>query len=351
MQQLRFIWDHLGRLRKWILAGCLLMTKATDVLGWLPDRWKQHIEWLFPSWSRIWWLVIFLSLVATFVIEESYSRQHPQLANPGKKSLRLPTYALAAIGLFWVINVVWERRQSHPAAPTVAQGVPPSSDTAPAQPTPVQPVAKPAPPKIQDAPGTNAPPVVHHVEKPRRPKPTAPVATAQSAPVTQAPAAPAQSSLQQPTYSQKCEGSNCFQGNNNGTLNQQLNQFGAPDWETILDGDKQKTLIKALEQAQGKVRFTWLFQDVGGMKMVGFLNAAFTEAKWTNDTPPNSAGVICYPTKPSDCLGLTITVKDRNSNIGRTATSAISAFVPDSQIKESDTIPDDRVDISVAKAK
>ena len=85
MQQLRFIWDHLGRLRKWILAGCLLMTRATDVLGWLPDRWKQHLEWLFPSWSWIWWLVILLSLVAAFVIEESYFREHPQQANPGRE--------------------------------------------------------------------------------------------------------------------------------------------------------------------------------------------------------------------------------------------------------------------------
>ena len=250
MQQLRFIWDHLGRLRKWILAGCLLMTKATDVLGWLPDRWKQHLEWLFPSWSWIWWLVILLSLVAAFVIEESYFREHPQQANPGKKDLRLPTYALAAIGLFWVSNVVWERVQSHHAAPTVAEGIPPSSTTAPAQPTPVQPVAKPALPKIQDAPATNAPPIVHHVEKPKQPKPAPPVATAQSAPVNPAPAAPApaapaQSSPQQPTYSQKCEGSNCFQGDNNGTLNQQLNQFGAAQWEAILDGDKQKTLIWA----------------------------------------------------------------------------------------------------------
>src|ERR1700749_2045150 len=118
MHQLRFIWDHLGRLRKWILAGCLLMTKATDVLGWLPDRWKQHLEWLLPAWGWMGGLLISLLLLTAFSIEESYFRQHPQQANPGKKGLRLPTYALAAIGLFWVVNVVWGRWQSHHAAPT-----------------------------------------------------------------------------------------------------------------------------------------------------------------------------------------------------------------------------------------
>jgi hypothetical protein len=190
MQQLLFIWNHLGRLRKWILAGCLLMTKATDVLGFLPDRWKQHTEWLFPSWGWIGWMVAFLLLLVAFTIEESYVRQS-HIATPGHKNFKLPTYALVAIGLVWVTNVVWARVHSHQAAPTAVQGAPPTSNSAPARPVPVQPVAKTDLPKIQDTPVAKAPPVIHHVAKPKKPKATSPDATTLAAtPVALPPTVP-----------------------------------------------------------------------------------------------------------------------------------------------------------------
>lgn len=126
--------------------------------------------------------------------------------------------------------------------------------------------------------------------------------------------------------------------------------IGVHDWETTLDGDKQKTLIESLEQVHGKFRLTWLFQDIGGMKMVGFLNYAFIQAQWTPDQIENYTGSMCYPDKQSDCIGLYVAVKDRNSKIAKTAIDAISAFVPDPHITESTTVPDERVDIFVARA-
>jgi hypothetical protein len=182
MDQLKFIWNHLGRLRKWILAGCLFMTKATDILGWLPDRLKQHLEWLFPAWGWTGWLVIFLCLLAAFSIEESYFQQHPQQAYPGKKNPRLSTYVLVAIALFWVINVAWLQVQRQREAPSVAQGVP----------LPIVATAKP-----QQAPQTDAvaaAPLVHRLAKPKKRNATPPVATTQAVPaVTPHPAAPAPS--------------------------------------------------------------------------------------------------------------------------------------------------------------
>ncbi len=152
----------------------------------------------------------------------------------------------------------------------------------------------------------------------------------------------------QTTYEQKCEGSACAQGPGSQAT---FNQYSARDWEAILDGEKQQSLSRALKQAQGKVRLTWLLQDVDGMKMASFLNAAFIQAQWTTDEPENYAGNMCYPTLPSDCLGLYITVKDRNSKLAQTAINAISAFIPNPHIAESDKVPNDRVEIFIAKAK
>ncbi len=191
MQQLRFIWDHLVRLRKWILAVCLFMTKATDLLGWLPDRWKQHLELLFPSWGWMVWLLISLVLLAAFAIEESYFRQHPRRANSGKKEFSLATSAMLAIGILWVSNVVWVRVLSHHAAPTAVQGAPPSSGTAPMQPPPVHAIANPNPPKIQDSYVTKATPALPRTAKRKNPEPSLPATSAQSvAPVGPAPIAP-----------------------------------------------------------------------------------------------------------------------------------------------------------------
>jgi len=173
-----------------------------------------------------------------------------------------------------------------------------------------------------------------------------------SAPAQQPPRP--QSTAQQPLpmYQACSPGANCAQsaGQTGGITAGQVN-IGAHEWETILDGDRQKTLITALEQARGKVRLTWLFQDIDGMKMAGFLNYAFMQAKWTSDQPKDFAGNVCYPTPQSDCSGLYIGVKDRTSKIARTAIDAIFAFVPDAHVTEDKTVPDDRIDIFVAKAK
>ena len=155
-----------------------------------------------------------------------------------------------------------------------------------------------------------------------------------------------------PPLSQECApGANCAQssGQSGGITAGQIN-VGAQDWDKLLDLPKQNALKNALKQSQGKFRLEWLSQDVGGMKMAGFLNYAFLQAQWTPDQIANYAGSICYPTQTSDCSGLTITVKDRNSKTAKTVITAISAFVPNVHITESDKAPDDRVDLFIAKA-
>lgn len=125
---------------------------------------------------------------------------------------------------------------------------------------------------------------------------------------------------------------------------------GQQEWDSLLDLPKQNALIAALKQSQGKFRLEWLSQDIGGMKIAGFLNYAFLQAQWTPDQIPNYAGNMCYPNQQFDCLGLYITVKDRNSKMAKAAITGISAFVPNVHITESDKTPDDRVDVFMAKA-
>jgi hypothetical protein len=164
---------------------------------------------------------------------------------------------------------------------------------------------------------------------------------------------PAQSAPSPLPSSQQCAlGANCAQsvGQVGGITAGQVN-IGVHDWEPMLSGDKQNALISALKQVHGKYRLTWIFQDVSGMKMARFLNYAFAHADWTPDQPENYAGNMCYPTKPSDCIGLIVAVKDRKSESASAAIDAISAFIPDAQIGEDSKVPDGRVDIFIARAK
>jgi hypothetical protein len=165
-----------------------------------------------------------------------------------------------------------------------------------------------------------------------------------------------QPAILQPTTPQPsmgcAPGSNCAQsiGQLGGVTAGQIN-IGAHEWATSLNGEKQQALIGALGEVQGKIRITWLLQDVDGMRMAGFLNYAFMQAKWTSDEPDRYAGSMCYPDRQSDCTGMSITVKDRNSKIAQVAIGAVLALVPDAQVGEDDKIPEDRVDIFITKAK
>ncbi len=152
--------------------------------------------------------------------------------------------------------------------------------------------------------------------------------------------------------SQECApGANCAQstGQSGGITAGQIN-VGAQDWEALLDANKQNALIAALKKSKGKFQLEWLMQDVGAMKMAGFINYAFLQAQWTASQPPSYAGSMCYPSQENDCSGLYITVKDRNGQIAKTAIAAISAFFPKVHVIESDKEPDDKIHVLIAKA-
>lgn len=155
-----------------------------------------------------------------------------------------------------------------------------------------------------------------------------------------------------PPLSQECAlGANCAQstGQSGGITAGQIN-VGAQDWEALLDGSKQNALIAALKKSKGKFQLEWLMQDVGAMKMAGFINYAFLQAQWMASQPPGYAGSMCYPSQENDCLGLYITVKDRNGQPAKTAITAISAFFPKVHVIESDKEPDDKIHVLIAKA-
>jgi hypothetical protein len=146
--------------------------------------------------------------------------------------------------------------------------------------------------------------------------------------------------------SQDCGGGNCAAsiGQQGGITAGQVN-LGAQDWESLLDGAKQNALIATLKQTKGKFRLEWLMEDIGGMKMAGFLNYAFLHAQTSN-----YAGSMCFPDQQHDCLGLYVTVRDRNSEIAKTAITAISAFFPKAHVTESEKEPDDEIYVLIAKA-
>lgn len=202
--------------------------------------------------------------------------------------------------------------------------------TAPSKAEPLSTVSTPTP----SAPTSPIPRRPISSDKPKRPNPAQDVAQPSVPP----------SLICQP-------GSNCAQstGQSGGVTAGQIN-IGAPLWKSYLDGDKQKVMISSLSNTTGKIRIAWIFQDIDGMQMAGFLNYAFMQAKWTSDQPDNYAGGMCYPSQKDDCYGLKISVRNRHSKMAETAINAITAIVPDAKITEADTIPDDRVEVFIAKA-
>jgi hypothetical protein len=332
LHQIKFAWNHLGRFRQAILLVCAAMTKVNDLLGWLPESVRTKIGWLVPQWPWYWWVILLLLMVVAFVVEGSYSQQHTE----GAKKNALPVVVIAGIGLAWVASIgvtaVSKRtvEASRNATRPVPQNAPLPSNT-----------SKESSPSFEVSSAENLPspspkPIKRDHIKPRGP---------QSGPATTRTGPPS------PVTLNNSPGSAVSVNQQGGITAGQIN-IGVHEWEPMLAGDKQVTLIDALAQAQGKFRIECLFQDIDGQKMAGFLNFAFTQAKWTPDQPANYAGSICYPQQPSDCSGLRVTVKDRTSQIAQLAIGALSAFVPgkDVHVTESDSAPEDRVEILVTRA-
>jgi len=135
-KQFQFIWEHLGAFRKIIIAGCLLMTKGTDIFGFLPDSVKAHTSWLLPCWPWYWWLIGTLALIAAFSIEESYVRQNPD--DPKSKNNGLPILVLIVIGVAWIISVgICRHRENTGSKPGPVVTIPPKEreTSPPPQPT------------------------------------------------------------------------------------------------------------------------------------------------------------------------------------------------------------------------
>jgi hypothetical protein len=327
--------DQEGGDRIW-LAACTSMGVAVDVTlnkysSVLPGLAVVAI-WALPA---IFFIIWFMRVEHTKNWVKARFLEYPV-------SYVLMFLILIPFGWQATATMIAKLRSSVPATNTVQATTDASAKkevTAPpaaAAPAPSGPMIKDYPPPVVSLKKAHKP-----VDQP--PKVLPPIETATSVPQNPQPAQPPQ------TYGQQCVGSACAQGPG---ATATYNQFGARDWETMLDGEKQKKLIRDLQQIKGRYRLEWSLSDVGGMKMAGFLNYAFGQAKWTPNQIENYAQSICYPTEEFDCSGLRVTVKNKNSDIAKAAIDALSTFVPaEVSVKESDTVPEDQVNMLITKAK
>jgi hypothetical protein len=81
-EKAKFVWKHIGNLRKYLVICCLFMTKATD---FLTDKMKERVAYFIPDWSWQTWLILALVLTVAFLIEEAYYQS--QLAEAKAKPL------------------------------------------------------------------------------------------------------------------------------------------------------------------------------------------------------------------------------------------------------------------------
>lgn len=99
-KKVRFAWEYIGPFRGAIVAGCLVMTKAMEVL---PEKLKIHILNFIPNWRWQTWLIFALICLGAFLIEEAYYRsilseaQKSGLTSAVTRSNTLPIIVLALI--------------------------------------------------------------------------------------------------------------------------------------------------------------------------------------------------------------------------------------------------------------
>jgi hypothetical protein len=139
----------------------------------------------------------------------------------------------------------------------------------------------------------------------------------------------------QPPFKQDCRDSNCATsfGQQGGVTAGQIN-IGTQDWEIRLNKEKQDLLIGALSGAKGTFTIEWWDDDLSAMRVAGGINYAFHNAGWTEVPIPNYAGSRCYPNNEWDCYGFQVVVKDKNSDVAKTAIAALSAWVTNPRIVE-----------------
>jgi hypothetical protein len=291
-KQIQFIWGHLGAFRKIIIAGCILMTKASDILGFLPDHIKNSIAGLLPCWPWYWWLIAALVLIAAFSIEESYLRQYPK--DKIEKNKGLPTVALAMIALAWIISVVichYRERSSTPPPNTPAQQSITTYDPQKDNPNPK--TTK----KLTKTPAPTTPPIAP-VQPPIVQSVSGDGAGAVGT-LTQGPGSIAQ-----------------VGGHDNTAI------IGNKDWK--LSKKDQDNLIEVLKLTHGSVQVQWQTMDSVSLLYSEQLAYAFHEARWTiEDNVPNYAGMMCYPSEKWDCRGARVELKDPNSDFGKAVISAL----------------------------
>jgi len=99
-EKAKFVWKHIGNLRKYIIIWCLVMTKATD---FLTDKMKERVVYFIPDWNWQTWLILALILTVAFLIEEAYYQsqlteaKNKQLPDLPKRGNTIPIVSLCLI--------------------------------------------------------------------------------------------------------------------------------------------------------------------------------------------------------------------------------------------------------------
>jgi hypothetical protein len=154
-----------------------------------------------------------------------------------------------------------------------------------------------------------------------------------------------------PPVQQDCGGGNCAVsvGQQGGITGGQIT-IGAKTWDMVMTGEKQKAMISVLQAVHGSIRVEWLTFDPDSLKISGGILYTFIHAGWAENDRPNAAGSMCTPSQEWDCHGFSVSVRDRNSDLAKTALQALSMLKEPMQVTElPKDLPDDLVVVFAQK--
>lgn len=129
--------------------------------------------------------------------------------------------------------------------------------------------------------------------------------------------------------------------------------IGARTWDMFMTKAIQDQMITILNSStvHGRIRVAWTLGDSDTMKVGAGIRYAFAKSGWIDDEDKGAAGSICYPLKSDDCQGISIAVRDKNSDLAQIALKALSLLRVHVTLSEDldKKDPDDMVAVLVNK--